>query len=501
MPVTDSNGYVIAILYVGFDFTDGLIALKESTSNINFGDLGYFFVMDAKPGKTSGNLLIHPTLMGQNLLTMSDEDGAQVFEVLLDGKGGMFDYWDKNEKESSSISHRMIVYTPLPNWSWILAASADIHEMAKESIKQRNVLLAISLFVCAILAFLTYWVLTFQLRPLKMIVDNITKIGQGDLSKDLVVDNLSSNIELTASHNEIHKLTVSINEMVGQFRRLVGNIVDTTENVTGSIDTLKTGSEETQLGIQQQSSDTDQLASAITEMAASAQEVANNAMLTAEEVDKANALVSSGKNEVTNTIKISTHLAKELEESTKAIVKLETDSDAIGTVLDVIRDIADQTNLLALNAAIEAARAGEQGRGFAVVADEVRTLAKRSQDSTVEIQTIIATLQDGAVHAVEAVRTGYDMGKDSVIQANKAEQAFLSITDTVGNINEMSTQIASAADQQHKVAEEVNRHILSIRDIANRNEEHAIQTSNVIESLTSFSDQLQEEVLRFKIRG
>jgi methyl-accepting chemotaxis protein len=178
---------------------------------------------------------------------------------------------------------------------------------------------------------------------------------------------------------------------------------------------------------------------------------------------------------------------------------LKNESESIGTVIDVIRGIAEQTNLLALNAAIEAARAGEQGRGFAVVADEVRTLASRTQQSTQDIQEMVERLQAGAEQAVSVMSNSQVQAKGSVDQAAEADESLHVITDMVSHINDMNTQIASAAEEQSAVAEEINKNINTISEVSVRTAQGANETAAASESMTSLASQLQAVVRRFKV--
>lgn len=205
-----------------------------------------------------------------------------------------------------------------------------------------------------------------------------------------------------------------------------------------------------------------------------------------------------GRNVMQHTLKTIEALAQEVENSAQVISRLSEDSTQIGSVLDVIRGIAEQTNLLALNAAIEAARAGEQGRGFAVVADEVRTLASRTQASTLEIQSMIERLQTDASNAVKAMQQGQVQAQQGLSQAAQAENALQTISQSVTRINDMNIQIATAAEEQSSVAEEINRNIVNISQSADATAEGAKQTASAGDELAKLAARLQNLVGQFK---
>jgi aerotaxis receptor len=250
-------------------------------------------------------------------------------------------------------------------------------------------------------------------------------------------------------------------------------------------------------GIRQQQSETDQVATAITEMAASVQEVARNAQNTADAADKADAEARAGRQVVADTGTAIGRLAAEVEKASGVIQQLETRSSEITSVLDVIRGIAEQTNLLALNAAIEAARAGEQGRGFAVVADEVRTLASRTQQSTQEIQSMIEKLQDGARSAVKVMTLSREQADSSVEQARHAAASLENITRSVSVITDMSAQIATAVEEQSAVGEEINRNVVSIRHISDANADTGAQSEQAAQNVAQLALSLQQLATQF----
>ncbi|VAW67150.1 Methyl-accepting chemotaxis sensor/transducer protein, partial [hydrothermal vent metagenome] len=257
--------------------------------------------------------------------------------------------------------------------------------------------------------------------------------------------------------------------------------------------------EQTSQSIYEQQSQTEQVATAMNEMSATVQDVSKNIAGTAQSAHDAHAETVEGTQIVEVSISAVKKLADQLEGAADVFQQLEQDSEDINTVLDVIKGIAEQTNLLALNAAIEAARAGEQGRGFAVVADEVRTLAGRTQESTQEINQVIEKLQSGSRSAVEVMKRSRDDAKAVVEQAAKAGESLSLISTAVGLINDMSTQIASAAEQQNATTEEINRNIVNISNIANETATGAQKTVASSQEMAGLGVKLQSLVGQFNV--
>ncbi len=327
--------------------------------------------------------------------------------------------------------------------------------------------------------------------PLCQAVNAMNEIaeGEGDLTRRLD----------ESGDNEISRLAVAFNKFAEKVRTLVSQVYGSTTQLASAAEEMSAIMEETNRGTQQQQSETAQVVTAMNEMTATVQEVARHATDAAAAANSADNASAEGKQVVISTMNAIESLSSEVHSAATVISQLEKDSENIGTVLDVIKGIAEQTNLLALNAAIEAARAGEQGRGFAVVADEVRTLASKTQQSTQEIQEMIEKLQAGAQSAVKVMDDSRIKAEESVSQAAKAGSSLEAITNSVSLIKDMNTQIATAAEQQSSVAEEINRNVVNISDIVDRTAEGASQTSIASEELAKLAGDLQHLVNQFKV--
>lgn len=331
----------------------------------------------------------------------------------------------------------------------------------------------------------------------------IRGIGRGVGDLENTANRLASG-DLTArtsyrSKDELGHVATAFNVMGEKFFTVIQDLSGATGQLASAAEETSAITEQTSQGISRQQSETEQVATAMNEMNATVHEVAQNAALAADAARQADEASNRGKQVVGQTINVINKLASEVARAATVIHTLEQESTDIGKVLDVIRAIAEQTNLLALNAAIEAARAGEQGRGFAVVADEVRSLASRTQQSTKEIDEMISRLQSGARDAVKAMESSSDQARAGVEQANEAGMSLDAITRAVTQINDMNTQIASAGEEQSAVAEEINRNIVTISQIADETASGAVQTATASAEVARLSEHLQTLVRQFSI--
>ena len=328
------------------------------------------------------------------------------------------------------------------------------------------------------------------------IIDNLEHIGSA--TQKMADGNLSTRLTLSGN-DEMQVIATDFNSMAEKFEALVQQIVSATSQLAAASEEVAVISQESASNLNQQRSETEQVATAMNEMSATVQEVAKNAGDASGAAANADNEAKAGNSIVGQASHSIDELAHEVENAATVIQQLAQDSDSIGSVLTVIKGIAEQTNLLALNAAIEAARAGEQGRGFAVVADEVRTLAGRTQESTQEIESMIDKLQSGAKNAVTAMETGREKATIGVDQTKQAGEALAAITRAVTTISEMNTQIASAAEEQSATTEEMNKNIININQLADQTANSADQSTAASAELSKLATDLQNLVSHFKI--
>ena len=366
-----------------------------------------------------------------------------------------------------------------------LIETADKH--AANGLKLTIVLLTVSLAVSLII--FLWMVQQNIINPAQALVRDFNRMADGDFSGAITVN----------SGDEIGQIAESAGKMQGDISDMVQRINQSVYTLSTSAEEMSHVSDQANQAMMAQRQETDQVATAMNQMTATVHEVAQNAQLAADSASQANAEVGTGQSVVNDAISAIGSLVQKVEQASDVIHNLESDSVEIGSVLDVIRSIAEQTNLLALNAAIEAARAGEQGRGFAVVADEVRTLASRTQESTEEIQKMIERLQSGSQEAVEAMnqsRSQADVTRDT---AAKAGEVLTAITSSVTNINDMNALIASAAEEQNSVAEEVNRNVVNISQASETTAESVASTAKSSEDLRNIAEELKHVVSRIKV--
>ncbi|MGC5703487.1 methyl-accepting chemotaxis protein [Pseudomonas sp. NFXW11] len=386
------------------------------------------------------------------------------------------------------------------NWTLMLqlplsAVMADLNKLQSDLAEQRKAdtfgMAMVGLAIAGI-GLLVIWLVGHGIaRPLRQMVAMLDDIaqGEGDLTRRLTSDRA----------DELGSIAKGFNTFLAKLQAMISQVVTSVQSVSDSSEHTADIAIRTNQGVHKQMVEIDQVATAVHEMTATAQDVARNATQAAQAASHADQAASQGMQIVRDTSSAIGALAEEIGRAVGVVQTLAKDSENINAILTAIRGIAEQTNLLALNAAIEAARAGEQGRGFAVVADEVRNLAQKTQQATEEIQSMIQQLQQGTREVVRVMEDSQHKTDQSVEHAAKAAQALETITQAVSVINDMNTQIASAAEEQSAVAEDINRNVINIGQVANEVAGGADESSAASAGLTKLAEQQRRLINQFKV--
>ncbi|MGD8558845.1 MAG: methyl-accepting chemotaxis protein [Gammaproteobacteria bacterium] len=368
-----------------------------------------------------------------------------------------------------------------------------VQQTGEDTVDQFLVMMMIGIVVASLVLVGGFMLLFRQLviKPTRETTDRIRDLtaGGGDLTIRLP----------TTQDGEIGELRSAVNDFIGELQNMITAIVTDVEQLATQAAQMRTSGNELSTAADTQRIEASQVATSVNEMSASVHEVARNSNAAADATEEATRQANHGRDLVNETVTTMRELASEVENASEVIQQLAHNSHDIGSVLDVIRGIAEQTNLLALNAAIEAARAGEQGRGFAVVADEVRTLASRTQRSTEEIHDMIERIQSSANNAVSVMTNGCTQAQHTVEKATAADNALQEIGHTIESINNMNAQIATAAVEQSTVAEEINVNIDSINSSCEKTAAGATEVATASDELSRLSTHLQKLVAQFKV--
>ncbi|KQQ60320.1 chemotaxis protein [Pseudomonas sp. Leaf127] len=390
----------------------------------------------------------------------------------------------------------------LPKWDLVVGSAVNLDGIeaqvaqVRQSIEARlqemlYSIVGITVLLLVIISMVGVVVSGTLLRPLRLMKANLDDIaaGEGDLTKRLKI----------TSQDELGELAGSFNRFVDKIHGLVRQMTEVTTQLTGLVAEVSSQAQRSEVAMDRQRYETDQVATAINQMSAAAQEVAKSAQNASTAAQQTDEQGRAAKRVVDGSIAQIHSLVDDIRKSGVSLDSLQQDVSSIVSVLGVIRSIAEQTNLLALNAAIEAARAGEAGRGFAVVADEVRALASRTQQSTQEIQAMIARLQQGTSEAVGAMRRSSEAGDGTSVQANEAGRSLVTIGELIATINAMNAQIASAAEEQTAVAEEINRSVHQIAVAVDSVADETRQGAQTSRSLAELGQRLGALATQFRV--
>lgn len=462
----------------------------QAVSAMRFDGDNYIFIGDKQGVQLATGV---SSLLGKNIMNLQDSTGSYFVQKLYraaSAGGGFVDYNWRNPDKGSTDPKTSYAMQFQP-WEWMIGSGMNM--VALQAVTERSEVASMG-YAAGILALLSL-VIAFFIKtitsPLKRSVkamENLSK-GEGDLTQRLPEEG-SIELILLARH---------FNQFVASVQGIMLNITDAGSQVSSAASQLSTSVHHIDDSLNQQQMDVDMLATAMTEMLATVEEVAGRTVeandasrLAAEETNKSHVIIGQNVEEANR-------LADQIQSASDVVSQLAADARNVDTVLEVIRGVAEQTNLLALNAAIEAARAGEQGRGFAVVADEVRSLSLRTHESTLEIQSIVEKLQVGAENIVSVMDQGSEQASNASNLSTRAGNALNRINQEVHTIEEMNQHIATAAEEQTVTVNDINRNVTSLSDMASTVSEESAQMACSSKELRHVSDDLMKMINRFKL--
>lgn len=470
-------------------------AQKQALSvvrGLRYGHDDYFWINDLTPV-----MIMHPAnpkLDGQNLSAIRDPDGFAVFNefvILAKAKGaGMVNYrWPKPGADAPVAKTSYIqLFEP---WGWIIGSGVYVDDVQGEFQGQVWKASMVGLVIAVIMALLVLLIARSIVRPLQQAVNAMGNIASGESDLTRTLD--------THGQDEVTQLSRHFNSFTAKLRQVVGQLQACANALGQSSSELGSNASDAHDRSQQQSQQMELVATAINEVTYGVQDVAKNAEHAASEMRDAQVQAEQGQQNIDGSLQQIDQLSTTISQAVEVIRTLSAESTQIGGVLEVIRSIAEQTNLLALNAAIEAARAGEQGRGFAVVADEVRLLAQRTQKSTAEIQGMIERLQSHSEAAVKVISDSHQASQLTIEQAGQAGASLTAIGQALRNLNGLNASIASATLQQAHVVEDINQNVTQAAGLSHSTALAAQQSSVASTHLKGLSEQLDGLLRQFKV--
>jgi methyl-accepting chemotaxis protein len=487
----DKDGKVVGVLFVGFDLSQAFVGLKEIVGDVKFGTTGYAFVFRTQ-GPEKGTMLFHPLLAGKNTGEIVDADGNQPFAKMTESPAGLITYPWKDERGAARV--KLALYEQTDSLGGLVVVGGGyMEDFTGESTYLRNVILGASAVAALLLAALLYVFITRQLRPVANIVTALEQIGNGDLTA-----RVNGTAGDTGTRNELHIIATSIDATAHHIGTLIAELRADALEVEQTAVMLSGTSANLASTAATQSDAASAMAAGVEEMAVSINHLSDNAQGTSETTLKTRQLAARGRDAANSVITQMATIAQTVADAATRIEQLGEASQRISSVVSVIKDVADQTNLLALNAAIEAARAGEQGRGFAVVADEVRKLAERTSVSTQEIAAVVESIQSGTGEAVRGMQLARERVSEGVGKVEASGATMSDIEAGASEVAAISADMSAALREQAAASNAIGEEVERISCLADENDASARHASQAAATLEQLSAKMSAAVGKFR---
>ena len=488
-PLRDGDGQVVAALAVRMDLEKaGLRALREQMRRIKLAKTGYLFAVAQEPKSDAVRFTLHPKLEGKLDTELPEYVKGVTRPLIRDKEGSMTYDWPAGDNGSEQ---KLMIFIHSAKWDWVIGATGPVDEFVEDALRLRNMLMTASALSGAFIIAILFFAINRGLAPLAGVVSGLREVERGNIGIRFTEGPRSS-------RNEVDVLARELNGTLATLANLIGNIASATRQIDDTARDQEHSSDQVAHASSQQSQAASAMAAAVEQLSVSIGQVAEHAREASQLAERARSSSSEGRTVVDSAMGDLQALARELNDSAERVVALGAKSQEISSIVGTIREIADQTNLLALNAAIEAARAGEQGRGFAVVADEVRKLAERTGHSTQEIASMITAISDETRRAAEQMQDVRGRMDAGMARINGIGEVLATIDENNGQTEIVVRDIASATHEQSAASGDISRQVENISHMAEENASTAQSNRQQAVEMMSLAGNLREAVSRFR---